>query len=114
MLIYGVDTEKPITPAIVRDAIIACFTEAHKEVMDMMDEFAEWKSNEEREKFRSIEIKFIVKKAFQDVGVDFEKPTKEGLVKVIDELAKFAAHFRKPEVIQKHYGEIKILIDKCE
>ncbi len=112
--IYGIDLSEKITPIMVRDAIIRCFLQAHREVLDQMDEFAEWKNDEERDHMRSIEVKTIVQTAFRENDADFDNPTKEGLIKVIDHLAKFAAQFRKPEIIQKHYGEIKKLIDKLE
>jgi len=112
--IYGVDLSKKITPVMVRDAIIVCFKQAHKEILDLMDEYAEWKSKEERETFRDLEIKMIIINAFKDASVNFNNPAKEDLVKVIDGLAKFASMFRKPEIIRKHYNEIMKLINKIE
>ena len=38
---YGVDFSKKITPLMARDAIIVCFRQAHKEILDLMDEYAE-------------------------------------------------------------------------
>jgi hypothetical protein len=113
-VVYGVDLSEKITPTIVRDALIRCFILAHKEIIDTMDEFTEWKSEKEREKFKNMQGEFVVEKAFDDAGVDFESPTKEGLIKVIDALMEYASNFRKPEIIKKHYGEIKQLIDKLD
>ena len=114
MKIYGVDTDHKVTPLVVRDAIIVCFRQAHAEVLKLMEECAEDMPKKEIEKMKNIEIKMIVKRAFKDAGEDFDKPTKKGLVKVIGGLAKFAAQFRRPEIIKKHYKEIKILIEKIE
>lgn len=113
-IMYGVDLSEKITPIIVRDAIIVCFKQAHKEILDMMDEYAEWKSDKERDKFRDLEIELIIRNAFKEAGVDFNNPKKEDIIKVLDNLAKFASQFRKPGIIRKHYGEIKQILDKCE
>jgi hypothetical protein len=110
---YGVDLSKRITPLMVRDAIIVCFTQAHAEILDMMDEYAEWTSEEERSRFRDLEIELIIKNIFKEAGVDFNCPTKENLVAVLDKLAGFAVQFRKPDVVGKHYAEIKSILDKC-
>ena len=112
--IYGIDLSKKITPILVRDAIIVCFKQAHKEILDLTDEFAEWKSEDEREKFRSLQIELHVKNAFKEAGVDFNSPTKEGLYNVLDNLVELASKFRKPDIIRKHYSEIKQLVDKIE
>ncbi len=113
-IIYGVDLSKKITPIMARDAMIECFTQAHKEVLDTMDEFAEWESEKERQKFKKMEGGYVVKKAFDDAGVDFKNPTKDGLIKTMNELARYASNFRKPYIIRKHYNEIKLILDKCE
>jgi hypothetical protein len=112
--IYGVDLTKKITPIMVRDAIITCFEKAHDEVLDEMDKLTEWEDDEEREKFRALEIKMVIMNAFKHTETDFEKPTKAKLMEVIDYLATFASQFRKPAIIEKHYNEIKTLLTRCE
>lgn len=112
--IYGIDISKRITPIMVRDAIIICFKQAHKEVLDMMDEYAEWSSESEREEIKNLQIELTVKNAFKDANVDFTNPKKEELINILDNLATLAAMFRKPEIIEKHYNEIKLLIGKTE
>ncbi len=114
MIVYGVDTSKKITPIMVRDAIIVCFKKAHDEVLDTMDEYTNWESKREREKFRNMNIELIVKSAFERAGEDFNHPSKEGLVLVIKNLADYAANFRKPAIIKKHYEEIMRLIRKID
>lgn len=108
--IYGVDLSKGVTPIIVRDAIIVCFEYAHKEILDMMDDYTRWESDEERKKFRNLKVKMLVKNAFKEANVDYDNPGKEELIRVIDRLAELASEFRKPEIIEKHYNEIKGLI----
>jgi len=111
MIIYGVDTKKKVTPIMVRDAIIRCFSEAHKEVLKLMEECSKGMSEKDIERMKAIEIELIVKRCFDETGGDFNNPTKESLMKAIGKLAEFAAEFRQPEIIKKHYNEIKTLID---
>jgi hypothetical protein len=111
--IYGVDLSKKITPLMVRDAIIRCFHEAHGEALSELNREGGFDSEAEREGFERIQIDLIVRSAFEDAKADFDNPTKEDIVKAIDELAKVASGFRKPEIIKKHYSEIMRLVEKC-
>ena len=110
--VYGVDLSEKITPLQVRDAIINCFTIAHSDVLEQMKECHEFKSEEEYEEMKKIDVKFLIKSKFEKVRGNFNNPTKEDLVKVIDELKEFASNFRKPEIIGKHYEEIMQLINR--
>lgn len=110
-IIYGVDTTKPITPGDVRDAIVECFFLAHKEALEDMGEYAESLLPEELEEAKRDYIKQLVRKFFQEVNGDYDKPTKESILRVLEKLKEFAAHFRKPEVIEKHYNEIMRLVN---
>jgi hypothetical protein len=112
--IYGLDLTQKITAVMVRDAIIECFSQAHAEVLDMMDEYTEWKSEEERSRFRNLEIELIIKNLFKEANADFDNPTKESLYIVIDKLAGFAVQFRKPDIVGRHYAEIKEILERCE
>jgi hypothetical protein len=88
-----VDLSKKITPIMVRDAILVCFEQAHKESLDIMDEFTEWKSDEDRSKVRDLHFDMTIKSAFKYAKADYHNPNKEGLVKVIDYLVKIASNF---------------------
>ena len=112
--IYGVDTSKKITPELARDAMIRCFNQAHTEVLDLMDEFTEWESDKDREDFRNLSISLNIRNAFKSSGVDFDHPEKEGLIKALNELAELAEKFRKPDIVSKHYNQIKALIEKID
>jgi hypothetical protein len=54
----------------------------------------------------------LVKEKFQEQGVDFNNPSKEGILKVINALAEFSKDFRSQEVIEKHKHEIIDLLNK--
>jgi len=109
--IYGVDLSGKITPIQVRDAIIKCFSQTQEELMKYMRETTELKPEE----IEKMHIDFIIENTFAEVGGDFKNPTKETLIQVIMKLKEYAADvFRDPEIIEKHAGEIKQLIDKLD
>ncbi len=113
VVIYGVDTEDEITPEKVRDAIIECFYNAHQEVLkDMYVISGEDKKTEEPNEIGRKYIEETIINYFIKVGGDFNKPTKEDILKVLEELKEFAKGFRSPEIIKKHYGEIMQLVEK--
>ena len=111
-VIYGVDSSKEVTPAMVKGAILECFSQAHSEVLELMEDYYKFSSKEEFEKMKKMNVEFVVKSKFEEVDADFENPKKEDLTRVIDKLAELAANFREPEAIKKHYGEIMLLIEK--
>lgn len=111
-IIYGCDTTKKITTLGVRDAIIQCFIKAHAEILEMMKEYHEFKSKEEFEEMKKLNIKLLITAKFNEIGADFDNPTKDDLITVITKLAEFATNFRKPEIIKKHTNEITALINK--
>ncbi len=111
-VIYGVDSEGTVTPIMVRDAIIRCFREAHREAIEQMSRNSSFPSEEARKSFEDMQIDMIVRNAFSNESVDFDMPTKEGIIRVMDYLAKFSSKFRSPEIIKKHYDQIMVLVNK--
>jgi hypothetical protein len=112
--IYGVDPSKKVTPIMVRNAIIRCFQNAHKEVLEDMNKNKEFNTDQERKNFERIQVDLIVRDMFDEVGDDFENPTKEGITKVLDKLAAFASRYRKPKIIKRHYNEIMRLVNRMQ
>ena len=110
--IYGVNPDDQITAKMVRDAIIQCFYEADTEVMDALFTPSDFDSPEDAKRVKYQHIKILIKKMFNDVHGDFNNPTKESLINVIDRCAKYAKSFRDKEIIKKHYTEIMCLIEK--
>jgi hypothetical protein len=100
--IYGVDLDQEVTPLMVRDAIVKCFYKAH-----CAD--AQLAQAKEMGKPYCTEI---VKKAFADSGGDFEKPSKKSIIECLEKLKEFAANFRNPSIIKKHYKEIMELVSR--
>lgn len=103
--IYNIDTEKEITPVMVRDAILLCFKQAHCDDLevDVLDE-----------DIKTEYCKNLVKNIFDEVGGNFDNPTKQDLQKVIKGLAEFSESFRDKEIILKHFNEIMTLINKIK
>ena len=88
---------------MVRDAIVECFNKAHCE-----DAGFETEEKDLNERY----CKSVVEKFFVDAGGDFEKPTKESILKVVDGLVNFSKNFRNPEIIKKHQDEIMEMVNK--
>ena len=86
-IIYNVDISKEVTPIMVRDAIIECFTQTQQEVIESMKVISGLKSEEAKK----INVDLLIKNAFDEVGGDFNNPTKESLIKVIMKLKKFCS-----------------------
>ena len=102
-LIFGVDPNKKVTPLMVRDALVSCFHEAH--CADTGLDTVEEKLNREY-------CRLKVEKAFNKADADFEKPTKESIIKVMDKLAEFSKGFRDSKIIKEHYDNIMLLVEK--
>lgn len=102
-IIYGIDMDKPVTPIMVRDALIECFYEAHCQDTGL-DNLSDGSSR--------MYCSALVKKAFADTGGDFDHPTKDDLVRVINHLVEFSKNFRDPSIIQAHAQEMRDLLEK--
>lgn len=101
--IYGVDSDKPVTALMARDALVECFFEAH---------CADAETGTDNPAINKEYIKDIVKKTFMDSEGDFENPTKQSILNAMDKLQNFAANFRDPSIIQKHAGEMMKIVEK--
>lgn len=100
--LYGIDLEQEITPLIARDAIVQCFYEAHCEATEL----PEASDADNREYCGQ-----LVRRAFESTDGDFDNPSKESINKAVNFLALYSKSFRDQEVIQKHYQEIKKILD---
>ena len=109
-LIYGVNTTQKVTPIQVRDVIIICFVDAHREILEAPKEFVDM-DEKEFEKFKFIDVEKRISGLIKENGGDPENPTKENLIYVVSQLKKFATNFRSSEIIAKHSGKIMELID---
>jgi hypothetical protein len=108
-IIYGIDTCAIVTPLMVRDAIVSCFTEAHAKELNELREFGTI-TDEEFEKMKEMNIRTLIENTFRETGGDFENPTKESLSSMVEKLAEFARNFRDQKVVEEHYQNISKLI----
>jgi len=113
-IIYGVDVTKNVTPVMARDAIIQCFYEAHCNVLELARETFGQPPERKFEEMKKSHVKELIQDIFYKIGGDFNKPTKDNLLKVIENLKGFASIYRKPDVIKKHVSEIMLLINKLD
>lgn len=112
--LYGVDLSEDVTPVMARNAMVKCFMQAHCEVMAEMKEYHKFGSEEEFTKMEQMNVIAIIKSIFAELGADFDQPTKEDLLKAIDKLTEYAANFRSPEIIKKHYDEMVLILSKVK
>ncbi len=113
-IIYGVDVTKNVTPVMVTDAIIQCFYEAHCNILELARETFGHLPEKKFEEMKKSHVKELIHDAFDRIGGDFNKPTKDNLLKVLEHLKEFASIYRKPDVIKKHVSEIMLLINKLD
>ena len=113
-IIYGVDITKKVTPIMVRDAIIQCFYEAHCNVLELARDVFGEPPKKRFEEMKKSHVKDLVFDIFIKIEGDYNKPTKDDLLKVVENLKKFASFYRKPEVINKHADELMQLINRID
>jgi len=97
---YGIDTNTELTPDVVRNALVRCFYEAHKEDACFEEDAGE------------LYFENIIRQSFKKTSFDYDHPTKEALRHVLDDLADFAKNFRSQDIIQKHYRQMLVLIER--
>ena len=94
VIIYGADTSKKITPEIVRDAMVDCFYKAHCVDSSLF----------ETSEFNKVYCEQTIRTMFEESGDDFEKPSKESIIRVIQKLKEFSTNFRDSKFFEKKYG----------
>jgi len=89
-----------VTNIEVRDELVKCYTEAHKEFMKRGAELTGQDTSDEKIKEKVITMLHL---AFKEANADFENPSKEDFANVMTVLQKQAkAAGRDEEIIQKH------------
>jgi hypothetical protein len=111
-IIYGIDITKKVTPVMVRDAIIQCFFEAHDNILELAKDFFGDPDKVKFEEMKKIHVKELVENIYLKIGEDFNKPTKESLLKLLNHLEKIAKIYRDNNIINTHIDEIMQLIKK--
>lgn len=101
--IYGIDLDKPVTPLMVRDALVECFSKMH---------YADAELETNDPAINKEYCRNLVKKAFTDSEGDFEKPTKQSIINVLGKLEDFSANFRNQSVVQKNVATMMQIVEK--
>lgn len=112
-IIYGVDLNSKYSAKDVRNAIIKCFKLAHDDILELTFNTTD-ASIEEIERFKDMDTETLVRKFFERSGGYYDDPTRESLIRVIDDLKQFALHFRVEEIAKKNYDQIMLLINNLK
>jgi hypothetical protein len=102
--------EDKITPQFVRDQLLLCFESANREFARILDQNPS--DNQLRE-----QVFNFVKNVFSSCGVSFDNPTKEGIMKAIQECRANAEKMmgtKGKEIIEHHYREMMKLVEKMK
>jgi len=111
-IIYGVDVSKNVTPIMVRDAIIQCFYEAHRNVLELTKDIFGNPPEKKFEEMKKSHVQDLIYDIFEWTGGEFNNPTKKSLFKVLEVLRRFASVYRRQEIIKMHFTEILLLIER--
>jgi len=94
----------------VREALVNCFIEAHKEFMKKGAELVGSTTSDDDIRKKTTTL---IKMAFSRVNADFNNPTKNDFLKVMGVLQDQAkAAGRDMSIIQKHAGQMMTLVNQ--
>lgn len=97
-----------VTPQLVRDELLKCFESANKEFLHLLHQPAT------DTQVRAQVLQFVTG-TFQSCGVDFDNPTRAGIVEAIGRCKTNAQGMMGPSgssIIAHHYAEMMKLVDK--
>lgn len=93
-----------LNPVKARDLIVKCFFEAQKETFARIKQDMGGSTSD---KDLMNNVVASIKMVFREVGTDYENPTKEGIIKAVETLAKKAGSWGTPQdIIDFHKGQI--------
>jgi hypothetical protein len=93
-----------LNPVKARDLIVKCFFEAQKETFARIKQ-GMGGSTSDKDLMNNVVAS--IKMVFREVGSDYENPTKDGIVKAVETLAKKAGSWGTPQdIIEFHKGQI--------
>lgn len=96
----------------VRDFIVKCFSHSHRETFERARKIICSPTDS-----KSIEnsVILVVRLAFKKAGYDFDNPTKDGLISVLDNLAKEARLMGTPDcIVDYHKNEIMKAVNRLK
>jgi hypothetical protein len=99
-----------VTPRLVRDELLKCFESANKEFFAILNQPT-------TDEVVKAQVQQFVTTVFRNCGVDFESPTKEGIVTAINQCKTNAEGMmgdKGADVIRHHYAEMMTLVAKLQ
>ncbi len=100
----GLPNDERLSPSVARELLVDCFTVAHG------PNFAETKSQlglETDDGAVRESVQTIIRLAFKQTGGNFDNPTRDDLVKVVNVLAERSLGWgTPPDVVFQHHSEM--------
>ena len=97
-----------ITPVLVRNELLRCFESANREFMRLLNQPV-------TDDALRTQVQQFINGVFQKCGVNYDNPTKQGILTAINECKKNAEAIMGPQgadIIQHHYQEMMKLVEK--
>jgi hypothetical protein len=97
-----------VTLQLVRDELLNCFESANREFATVLDQPVTDEALKEQ-------VKNFVQSVFSNCGVNFDNPTKNGILLAINQCKANAERMMGPkgsQIIEHHYDEMMKLINK--
>ncbi len=97
-----------ITPGFVRDELLNCFESANREFSRLLKQPVTDEALKDQ-------VKRFVQSVFSGCGVNFENPTREGILVAISQCRANAEKMMGPqgaEIIRHHYDEMMKLVGR--
>jgi len=113
-LIYGLDPNGSFTTIDVRDAIIRCFFQAHNKEIEKIFKDLCFQDEQQSKEFKQQHTELLIRTFFNDVNADFDHPTKQSLIDVVNKCKQFAQSFRDQTIIEENAALIQTLIDNSK
>lgn len=97
-----------VTAVLVRDELVRCFESANGELLRRAGQQVP------KEELKKMVFQFVTN-VFQSCGASYENPTKEGILKAIENCKQTAeSQWGKSDVIEHHYHEMMKLVNKLD
>lgn len=97
-----------ITPILVRNELLRCFESANREFMRLL-------AQPITDQALRTQVQQFVNGVFQKCGVNYDNPTRQGILTAINECKQNAEAMMGPQgsdIIQHHYQEMMKLVEK--
>ena len=100
--------DEKVTPQLVRDELLNCFESANREFSNVLNQPVTDEALKEQ-------VKSFVQTVFSNCGVNFDNPTKQGILTAIAQCKAKAELMMGPQgtqIIQHHYDEMMKLVNR--